>query len=1111
MRDDRDRERDLETSRRDDDLRREHEDRERDDSFRRDPPPFRPDSRNSTGGQPTPITSRSASVTSVPIANLDRFTRSTRDTRELLQEPRSRHPGSNIDPRYSGLERDSDRAEVHIKRPEDHRYEPRTASPPPQAPPVPAFGSIPHRAPIATQKTISKPEAPQLSSPLLHPSRLSLLVPSRETPSAPKAHLLNNAPTAPKAQQGSERWHSNENLEPSKRLPDHDGNKLPIQRPSLPMSANSSAREATAEQTRNFSKRFSQSRSDPDKYENRPPFQTGPASSDPMQPSVKKAVEEQGRNGNIPAAASPSSSLRLSLGDPSNQGSPIKIPTGPRAERAAPSIRQPASTSIHAAPPNRGPPMMQRGGRGGAWSWVNPALPKHTPRGPSIMNTVPTKRDFVGEEKSRAGPLNVDSTESAIASWRRANVPTGAPQARNSSEKPRNVDEESLLDLKRNEATGERIKAEEADPGDAKPRTMATNDEKEDEESDEPGAEDGEMDYDEKDFAQAEKKFDHEMQALKAKRPPTPRSHPVILDLLEELDALASALEEKARAGSTDGEPPLQHMPLGLPSPKADEPDDADFKRELRSPSPPVNMRPQTPPLESLPFLISGPPTPFSGIEDLQDDSLRQKAIESLLVNDLTRERELVRSEEESSREVFSRMYKLWRSNIDEYEEERRAEDAIGVAPAPDSVPLVAPAPPVVGRRAKIISELDMEEVLKASQETAAKEEQARREREAPIYIPPETFNPDREAVVPDMLSRYERQTMIFNDTNNLVERGKALDALAFIPKKDDFTLAEHETFLYNYLLNPKRFGTIAEAIQGRDFRDCVRHYYLTKLSAKYKDQEAAFMKTKRGKKHVASTRGQIRPRASNLMSSSFDGMMDYEASNVPLNEKGRPRRAAAPTFGDNVEVEPATPAATPARRNAAAAKDSSNGSLSSEKPTAKRTRTVPAKERVGRKSKAPLLAAAPGPSPPKGFPEALGSVDKEPTVGNEQRIEEMEGAQVLAGLTSGQSYMMPPVQKQPASTEGWSAAQAAPINLEPVQKHGQQITPDQLPSPQTKTGSQTTSSYWSVPEQHDFYNLLRYFGTNWQAIAGAMKTKTHTMVSNISSHTCTTVLINPM
>lgn len=1083
MRDDRDRERDFETNRQEDDLRREREERERDDRFRREQP-FRPDSRNSTGGQQTPITSRSTSVTSAPVANFDRFGQNNRDSRDSQLEQRPRPTGYNVDARRASMDMDLDRGDLHLRRPVGDRYEQRTASPPPQAPPVPAFGSIPHRAPIYNQEPQPKQDSPKDRSPLVHPSRLSLLEPSREPPSAPKAQVPSNAPSAPKAQQTQERWPSNETLDPNRRPPGNDASGFGPQHQSLPMSTSANAKEI--EEVPNVSKRFS------DTSPIRPPFLSASGASDPTQPSVRKAVEEQGRNGNVEAsAAGPVTNLRPPLGGSSNQGTPIKIPTGPRAERAPPSIRQPAPPTIRAAP-NRPPPMMQRGGRGGAWSWVNPnpSLPKHTPRGPSIMNTVPIKRDYIGDEKARGGPPSTESAEFALDKWRRENVPTSTIKARTASEKSQDIDHKSFPEAQRKESVGGGIKVEESDHGEPKPRMMGPDEEKEDEESDEVAAEEGEMDLDEQDFAQAEKKFDHEIQALEAKRPPTPRSHPNILELLEELDILASALEERVKTGPSDGEPPAQTVPLGLPSPKVDDADEMDYKREIDSP-PHFKTRPQTPPVASLPFLVSGPPTPFSDIEDLQESPFRQQAIEALLVEELKRQRDLLQSKDEVERKRFISHYKSWRINIEDYEEQRRAEDPMAVSPVPDSVPLSAPALPVVGRRGKIISELDMEEVLKVSQETAAKEDRARREREAPIYVPPETFNPDREAVVPDMLSSYEKETSTFNDRNNLVNHGDALDALNFIPRKDDFTPAEHESFLCNYLLYPKRFGTIAEALEGRDFRDCVEHYYLTKLFVKYKDQEIAFMKTKKGKKLAASARGQqIRPRAAGLIS-SFDGGMDYETQNIPLNEKGRPKRAAAPTFGDNAEPEAATPAPTPARRSAAAIKEA-NGNLSTEKLTARRTRTVPAKEKVGRKGKAPLLAAAPGPSPQKSIPEAMRSVSKEPTVDNEQRVEEIEGAQLLAGLTSSQPYTVPVVQQTP--TESWPVDQPVPMSVDPTQKQVQPFIQEQPPAPQQKSGG-TTSSYWSVPEQNDFYNLLRYFGTNWPAIAASMKTKTHIMV----------------
>lgn len=1098
IRDDRDRERDFEANRREDDGRREREERERDDRFRREQP-FRPDSRNSTGGQQTPITSRSTSVTSAPVANLDRFAQNNRDSRDSQLEQRPRPIGYSVDARRASMDMDLDRGELHLRRSDADRYEQRTVSPPPQAPPVPAFGSIPHRAPIYNQEPQPKQDSPKDRSPLVHPSRLSLLEPSREPPTAPKAQVPSNAPSAPKAQQTQERWSSSETLEPNRRAPGSEGRGFGLQRQSLPSSTSAMAKEF--EEASNISKRFS------DTSPIRPPFLSASGALDPTQPSVRKAVEEQGRNGNVEAsAAGPVTNLRPPLGGSSSQGSPIKIPTGPRAERAPPSIRQPAPPSIRAAP-NRPPPMMQRGGgRGGAWSWVNPnpSLPKHTPRGPSIMNTVPTKRDYIGDEKSRAGPPTLESAEFALDKWRRENVPTGTSRARSVSEKSQDVDCRSLPEAQRKESVSGGMKVEESDLGELKPRIMGPEEEKEDEESDEAAVEDGEMDLDEQDFAQAEKKFDHEMQALEAKRPPTPRSHPVILELLEELDALASALEEKIKTGPSDGEQSVQTISLGLPSPKADDSDEIAYKREIDSPPPHFKTRPQTPPVTSLPFLVSGPPTPFSDIEDLHEDASRQQAIESRLLEELRRQRELMQSDNEKERNIFISFYKSWRINIEEYEEQRRADDPMAVSPVADSMPLSAQAAPVVGRRGKIISELDMEEVLKVSQETAAKEERARREREAPVYVPPETFNPEREAVVPDMLSLHEQVTCRFNDTNNRVDREEALDALNFIPRKDDFTPAEHETFLYNYLLYPKRFGTIAEALEGRDFRDCVQHYYLTKLSVKYKDQEIAFMRTKKGKKLAASARGQqIRPRAHGLIS-SFDGGVDYETQTIPLNEKGRPKRAAAPTFGDNADPEPTTPALTPARRGAAAVKEA-NGNLSSEKPTARRTRTAQAKEKVGRKGKAPLLAAAPGPSPQKGLPEAVRAVSKEPTVDSEHRVEEIEGAQLLAGLTSAQPYTMPVVQQTP--TEGWPVDQPVPMNVDPIQKQVQPFIQEQPSAPQQKSGG-TTSSYWSVPEQNDFYNLLRHFGTNWQAIAATMKTKTHIMVMILLPGKATHILI---
>lgn len=57
-----------------------------------------------------------------------------------------------------------------------------------------------------------------------------------------------------------------------------------------------------------------------------------------------------------------------------------------------------------------------------------------------------------------------------------------------------------------------------------------------------------------------------------------------------------------------------------------------------------------------------------------------------------------------------------------------------------------------------------------------------------------------------------------------------------------------------------------------------------------------------------------------------------------------------------------------------------------------------------------------------------------------------------------------------------------------------------QPPSPtavhmQDRQEPEVPSSYWSIPDQTDFLDLLRHFGTDWHGIASFMRSKTHVMV----------------
>ena len=127
------------------------------------------------------------------------------------------------------------------------------------------------------------------------------------------------------------------------------------------------------------------------------------------------------------------------------------------------------------------------------------------------------------------------------------------------------------------------------------------------------------MDMDEEYLAD-ERKFEQNLKALESKRPATPRHHVHLLQLLDEIDALASAAEIQASDLTFDdttieevrGESPFSYKP------KVEHDVHDSFHRVLPHRQ---TIRTVTPPLESLPYLSSGPPTPFSDLEELQDSS----------------------------------------------------------------------------------------------------------------------------------------------------------------------------------------------------------------------------------------------------------------------------------------------------------------------------------------------------------------------------------------------------------------------------------------------------------------------------------------------------------
>ncbi|KAL8720645.1 MAG: hypothetical protein Q9225_002515 [Loekoesia sp. 1 TL-2023] len=1091
-RDERERDRDQESTRRDDDYRRPWEDKDRDlDKYRRDPP-FRPDSRNSSATNPS--TPHSATGPPPNQLSLDRASHTFRGP---SSDSGRRSSGPNSAASYPASAQRTDAPPLRPERDRFPQQPPQPPSSPPQAPQVPAFGSISYKPPPTVDRGPTATTKESTAGASLEPASQATREAARQPPSAPKAQLLSHAPTAPKAEQPTERNATTDLKPQANRILDVDRppsvtTPAPITAPNGPKSlaSDSLGDPRTSPQTP------LQARQAPENVHSRLYGQTPgsqvAARSTPLQmvhPSRREVIEESGRQDAVTSFSGRQTHREISI---PGQPSPAKVPTGPRAERTAPSIRQGAPPAPRALSTRLSIPQWGRGQTN--LTWVRPGLsqgpPQHAPRGPSIMNTVPTKRDNAGEEKVKTPLPEIDDRDPFDSSWPQGDTSLKAAldAAKAEGERPNSVDNrpgaaaielKSLEKLTPTNETSTHLPSSE----DLQVRPKE-------------GVEDASMDLDDDDYEVAERNFNREIQMLEARRPPTPLHHPELLSLLEECNALASAAEDLANgfvpriAGE---EAPSQMPAIGLPSPKAEDPEkmemDADVPYDVHLHS----TRQQTPPIDSLPFLASGPPTPFSQIDDLQHDTNPQELVRCRIEHRLMDQYEHLDGQYEQVKANFAECYRSWRmKNLELEEQERARNDAVPPPASDDTVPAIGGAiPSISGKSIRSIrntSDLQMETALALSKQTAAEEAEKRAHHQPGDRGP----NTDKEAIVPDMLNEQESMASLFDDRNNLISSYAVLEALAFAPKKDDFSAEEHDKFVEHYILNPKRWGIIAELIPGRNYQDCVQHYYLTKGTCAYKEKEKAFLRIKKGRRGPRGPQG--RAKSSNLIP-LYDGNPEGDPASTAVTETGRPKRTAAPVFGATGDVEAVAPTSTPSRQNASRARVEVNGEPSAERP--KRRGGASLKEKGTRKGKAPLLAAAPGPSPQRGEKDTVRGRSREPKTEMEQGPEDLEGAQLLAGLQNSHGSTIP--VSQHSSVESWMNRQTMTMNptVTGQQKPQQPVFEPQLQPQEQRGGQSGTSSYWSVPETQDFQNLLGHFGTNWQAIADTMKTKSVTMVNS--------------
>ena len=1087
-----DRERDP--FKRDDERKPVRDDGERDtDRSRREPLP-RPESSNSTGAHtgPTIPHATSASLTTKisPLNTEAGKVQSVSAQATRVDQPIGEDQGA--------------------RRSESLRHSVANTIPssPPQAPQVPAFGSLPIQlgtsVPVsATGVSTGKQEAS--SSHIERTERTETPnAPRRLTPTAPKAQIIGQPPTGPRAADSRPQYGVNA------RIP------------------------TSSSQSPSFSRFSSDPRSGAPYPAALQPIST-PARSFEQQATAQLSPESS-RHASPKVQAFPETYNRSALPQPSNvpsgQTPPVKIPTGPkemmRGQNAlggrgsgpsGPSIRAPmvGSGRGYPRPEDTSPPMRaplapsragikQTGHPVHNMSWINPRLQAaNPPRGPSIMNTlpptaahaVPAKRGFPGEDRPSISESNL-----SIPHASRTDDKQQSQRSSISNPSIRGVNVEFERDIQRSSVYSSHDKRNHSP---SRSRESSANDVDTASAADQPSDDDDEnTDLDEGDFEEAERRFQKELMVLEARRPATPRHDTDLILLLEELDALASAAEDLSNGivpqATAISDIASGKVPQGLPSPKSERIDGV-----RRSMDPEVDSQHDSLPIDDLPYLITGPPTPFSDIDGLLENTKRHENIKTQILNRLSSQKQETSDETEDLKLEFARLYKPWRLEVDEFDNQKRAieESALAQAsPIPALSPMPTPAPVIESRRtgSKYATQLEIERVMEESR-LAAEEAAERRANDAKALVMADL---DREAVIPDMLRRYDTRGGIFTETNHLIDPELALEVLAFAQPRDTFSPEEHKLFTENYLTYPKKWGWIAQGIQNRDYQDCIQHYYLTKREANYKGQLSRRM-GKRGRK---VTRGPAARPKSNALMSDLGGRgqqshsNDPDAPQVAVTDTGRPRRAAAPTFGDAAnEVDQATPAPTPTRR-AASSKGESAGDSTTERPTNRRTRTTIPKEKVGRgRGKAQLLAAAPGPSPQKKETESNRAKSKEPKVEDSQQAKELDEAQLLTGLQANQFGQRGPAQTTFA--EGWSggqqnitspAAQVSGVQQLPAQNQQQTMAVET----QQQTSRGQTSSYWSVPEQTDFFNLVCYYGTDWHSIANFLKTKTHIMVRSM-------------
>ena len=465
--------------------------------------------------------------------------RPSHDARSLAAEPSPRLPSNSVASSNSSVVRDVERADTNAGL-ADRESLAQRASSPPQAPQVPAFGSIIYQPPKAQkQSTTTLPErdeGPVATTPIVPQ-------PIANIPSGPKSQLPSNLPTGPKADQNQGKrslpeYPVVENVGTNSKdgMNINRSNTLNLAQEGSNSRGFSGGNELLTETPRDLR-----------------PGHDPPQASFIRSPNFASALRTgDNRYGNAPSFSTMGSN-RAGGQDYSILASPLRIPTGPRAERNPPSGRPPLSSPARTGV-SRGSIVPRGPQRGMNLRWTRPGLHHQVPRGPSMMGSMISWRNYGEEDNAGANESEGDNSENEGISVAHVEPPTSHPLPEIDNAKIQELDKPLQMpqigqrdDPCQADEDGEE-QTEHAKPSNSR---ELPDDHVKSSDFGEVVMEDEHMDVDEEYLAD-ERKFERNLYALELKRPATPRHHAKLLQLLDEIDALASAAEIQAHGLTFD-------------------------------------------------------------------------------------------------------------------------------------------------------------------------------------------------------------------------------------------------------------------------------------------------------------------------------------------------------------------------------------------------------------------------------------------------------------------------------------------------------------------------------------------------------------------------------